>query len=225
MTTPRPTPVPATTPVPTSAPTPFTRRDFLTGLTAAGAVWVAGAVACSSGDDPAVSATHLPSHAADSTGTWPPALRVLTPEQATELDAVTARIIPSDGTPGAREAGVVYFVDSGLATYAADQKPAFVDGLAMLSREVAKRHPGQARFSALTETQQDEILRGIESSEFFGNTRFATIAGMFTLPRYGGNHDYVGWKLVGQENVFDYKPPFGWYDRPENQRALLGRVL
>lgn len=216
-----------TTPEPTSpaTPTPFTRRDFLTGLTAAGAVWVAGAVACTGADDPAEGATHLPSHAADSTGTWPPALRVLTSEQAVELDAVTARIIPSDGTPGAREAGVVYFIDAGLASYAADQKRAFSDGLAMLAREVRKRHAGQSRFSALTEPQQDEILKAIESSEFFGNTRFATIAGMFTLPRYGGNRDYVGWKLVGQEHVFEYKAPFGWYDRPENQRALLGRVL
>ena len=29
----------------------------------------------------------------------------------------------------------------------------------------------------------------------------------------------------GQDHAFEQKPPFGWYDRPENQMALLGRVL
>src|SRR6266566_5139856 len=35
-------------------------------------------------------------------------------EEAKEVDAVTSRIIPSDETPGAHEAGVVYFIDRAL---------------------------------------------------------------------------------------------------------------
>lgn len=197
----------------------FSRREFLAGAAAA---WASGAVACRESAPGA--ATHLPSHAADSAGGGT-TLMHFTPEQATEIEAVTARIFPADDSPGAREAGAVYFIDRGMTTFAADQRKAFEDGLAMLGREVAKRHPGQVRFSALTEAQQDELLRGIEESEFFGNIRFATIAAMFALPRYGGNRDFIGWKLVGQEMGFQYEPPFGWYDRPENQRALLGRVL
>ena len=34
-----------------------------------------------------------------------------TPEEAIEIDAFSARIIPTDETPGAREAGVLYFID------------------------------------------------------------------------------------------------------------------
>jgi gluconate 2-dehydrogenase gamma chain len=34
---------------------------------------------------------------------------------AADVAAVTAQIIPSDDTPGAREAGVVYFIDRALA--------------------------------------------------------------------------------------------------------------
>ena len=35
---------------------------------------------------------------------------------AAEIEAIAARIIPSDATPGAREAGVVYFIDRALST-------------------------------------------------------------------------------------------------------------
>lgn len=199
------------------------RRDFvIAGLTAAGAVWV-GAACAPSGD--AAADVHLPAHAADTTSA-PRALQHLTPAQATELEAIAARIVPSDdGTPGAREAGVIGFIDAGLGTFAADQRQLFVDGLAALDREVRRRHPRTTGFSALPAAQQDDMLRGIETTEFFGAVRFATLAGLFTLPRYGGNRGFVGWDLIGQDNAFDHQPPFGHYDRPEVQQALLGRVL
>ena len=30
---------------------------------------------------------------------------------------------------------------------------------------------------------------------------------------YGGNYDKVGWKLIGFQDDFYFKPPFGYYDR------------
>src|ERR1043166_2621355 len=36
-----------------------------------------------------------------------------TPGEASEVEAIASSIIPSDGTPGARDAGVVYFLDPG----------------------------------------------------------------------------------------------------------------
>jgi gluconate 2-dehydrogenase gamma chain len=155
----------------------------------------------------------------------PPKLVHLTPEQAAEIEAMTARIIPTDQTPGAREAGVVYFIDTSLTTFAKDQQQLFADGLAKLGKDVAKKFRGQTKFSALSADQQDAMLRAMQKSDFFAAVRFATLAGMFALPKYGGNRDYAGWRLVGREPVFEYAPPFGWYDRPENQRALLGEVL
>ena len=96
------------------------------------------------------------------------------------------------------------------------------ESLKKLSDDVAAKFPGQTRFSALTTAQQDEFLKSIEQTPFFGNMRFATIAGMFSLPTHGGNRNYVGWKLVGQDLMQDNKPPFGWYDQPKNKRALMG---
>jgi gluconate 2-dehydrogenase gamma chain len=147
---------------------------------------------------------------------------VLTREQAAEIDAFSSRIIPTDNTPGAREAGVVFYIDRALSTWAKGQVPAFTEGLTKLEKDVGAKYPGQTRLSALTPDQQDEVLKSIEETPFFGMMRFATLSGMFTLPTYGGNRDFVGWKLVGQEGAMEFKAPFGWYDLPANRRALLG---
>lgn len=151
-----------------------------------------------------------------------PALTFFSAEQAGDVEAMASRIIPTTDTPGAREAGVVYFMDRALSTWAKAQQSVFTDGLRKLEEDVAKKYPGSSRFSALTEVQQDDVLRSIEEMSFFGTLRFATLAGMFSLPSYGGNRDFVGWTLIGQDRVLDFRPPFSWYDVPANRRALLG---
>ncbi len=199
----------------------LSRREFLTGVGAIGAVWLTGAVSCREKIAPD---TH--SHAADSSAVdAPSALVHFAPEDAADVEAIASRIFPTDETPGAREAGVVFFIDRSMTTFAAEQAGFFAEGLRDLNASVAESHPGVSRFAGLTNEQQDAMLRSIEDSEFFGAVRFATIAGMFALPKYGGNKDFIGWKLVGQESVLEYAAPFGWYDHPDNQRALLGRVL
>src|SRR6478609_4458460 len=92
--------------------TDLSRRQFLAASgTAAAAIWIAA----QSRD---LLAAGL--HAAQATR-----FEVLTPADAADLDAATAQIIPTDATPGAREARVVYFIDKSLATFAKDQRPAF----------------------------------------------------------------------------------------------------
>lgn len=198
------------------------RRDFVSSaLAGVSGLWIAGALACREQMDPSAM-----SHGPPMDSPAPPReLKFFTPEEAAEVEAFTARIIPSDGTPGAREAGVVWFIDAALSSFGEEDQPMVRQGLATLTTDVAKAHPGRERFSALSETEQDAFLRGYEDRELFGFLRFATIAGMFALPKYGGNANYVGWELIGQARGYEFKPPFGWYDRPENQRALLGRVL
>ena len=208
----------------------LSRRDFMSGL---GAVWITAAMACSkqaadaapidSSSANAGSAPLAPHEAA--APQQPPKLLHFSAAQGIEVEALSSRIIPSDDSPGAREAGVVYFIDLGMRTFAKQQARSFDEGLVAVSMAVAKKHKGETRFSALTPAQQDDILRGMERTPFFGALRFATIAGFLALPKYGGNKDYIGWKLVGQDHTFEHKPPFGWYDRPENQRALLGRTI
>ena len=194
-------------------PDSFSRREFVAAAGSLGAVWLLS---------DAAERGEAVAHAAHQVTQAQPALSVFTREQAGEVEAFASRIIPTDDTPGAREAGVVYFIDRGLATWAKDQRTLFMEGLAKLPADVDAKVRGQNRLSALTPAQQDEVLRGIEQTPFFGVMRFATLAGMFSLPSYGGNKDFVGWKLVGQEGAMEFKAPFGWYDRPANRRALLG---
>jgi len=192
---------------------PFSRRDFVAAVGSVGAAWLLA-------DEKAVN--DALAHAAHQVKQAQPTFAVFTREQAAEIEAFASRIIPTDDTPGAREAGVVYFIDRSLATVAKDQLPAFTEGLAKLSKDVGAKFRGQTKLSALTPAQQDEVLRSIEQTPFFGMMRFATLAGMFSLPTHGGNRDFVGWKLVGQQDAMEFKAPFGWYDEPANRRALLG---
>ena len=191
----------------------ISRRDFVAAAGSLGAIWLLV------DSQEVVEAAH---HAAHQVSQTQPTLTTLTPAQAPEVEAFASRIIPTDETPGAREAGVLYFIDRALSTFATDQRPAFNEGLAKLERDVSAKFPGQTRLSALTPAQQDEVLKSIEDTPFFGQMRFATLAGFFALPTHGGNRDFVGWKLVGQESAMEFRAPFGWYDRPANRRTLLG---
>src|SRR5437867_1867653 len=68
------------------------------------------------------------------TGPPPQQWQALTAEQAADVEAIASQIIPTDDLPGAREAGVVYFIDRSLGTWAADQKQPLVAGLDDLNK-------------------------------------------------------------------------------------------
>jgi gluconate 2-dehydrogenase gamma chain len=137
---------------------------------------------------------------------------VLTPEQAGDVDAMAAQIVPTDDLPGAREAGAVYFIDHSLATWGAEQRDPFTRGLADLNREVHRRWPDVDRFASLTSERQVELLTAVEPTPFFQMVRFLTIAGTFANASWGGNRDKAGWRILGFEDRFMWEPPFGDYD-------------
>lgn len=144
-----------------------------------------------------------------------PPFAILTADQASELDAATALIIPSDATAGAREARVVWFIDKSLGGFARKQRPVFEKGIAELTQRAAKAQKGATSFASLTEAQQIAILTALEKDKknpFFNALRGATIMGMFANPEYGGNFNKVGWKMIGFDDQFSWKAPFGWYD-------------
>ncbi|HEX4541901.1 MAG TPA: gluconate 2-dehydrogenase subunit 3 family protein [Candidatus Acidoferrum sp.] len=149
-------------------------------------------------------------------------------EVAREIDAITARIIPTDDSPGAHEAGIVYFIDRGLSTFATDEQKTYREGLPELQARVAELFPGVSTFSALTAEQQDEVLHTFDehaaptrrpfrarpgAESFFNTLQRHTIAGFLIDPDYGGNHDGAGWKVIGREREHMFQPPFGYYDK------------
>ena len=135
-----------------------------------------------------------------------------TPEQAVEVEAMTAQIIPTDATPGAREAHVINFIDRALTTYDKGRQKDYVQGLAALQAQTAQTVPGATKFSALTSDQQIRVLTAMEKTPFFTLVRTQTITGFFASPIHGGNADKIGWKLVDYNDSLNHKPPFGYYD-------------
>jgi gluconate 2-dehydrogenase gamma chain len=140
------------------------------------------------------------------------AFEFFTSTQAADIEAIAAQIFPTDETPGAREAGVVYFIDHSLSTWAKGQQPLIIQGLDDLAGRVGRSWPDANRFSALTFSQQTSLLQEIDTTPFFQALRFSTILGMFSLPSYGGNANKVGWELIGFDNRQAWDPPFGAYD-------------
>jgi hypothetical protein len=82
-----------------------------------------------------------------------------------------------------------------------------------LSACVARRkYPDAQSFAALTHAQQIAFLTQVERTPFFERVRLLTRLGMFALPKYGGNRDHVGCKLIGFQDQHIFQP-FGYYDR------------
>lgn len=128
-------------------------------------------------------------------------------EEIGALDALVARIVPGDeGDPGAREAGVVTYIDRALAGPYAEWQLAYREGLRLLNAHALQKH--NATFAALSESDQDAIVGALEANEvpgfggngaadFFAMVWAHTIEGLLADPAYGGNRDGVGWKLIG----------------------------
>jgi len=140
-------------------------------------------------------------------------LSLLSAAEAADVEAVAAQIVPTDDSPGAREAGVVYFIDRALGTFYAQLASDYRAQLASFQAAYRQRHPAVGSFASLTPDQQVEYLKEIDQTPFFNSTRLLTLLGMFSLPEYGGNRDGVGWKLLGFEDRHVFVPPFGYYDR------------
>jgi gluconate 2-dehydrogenase gamma chain len=159
----------------------------------------------------------------------PAKLEFFSADQAKEIDAITARVIPTDDMPGAREAGAVYFIDRALTTFASDDQGAYREGLPQLQARVQEVFPGMQKFSAATPEQQDEILHSFDQNapsgrrafrpsagrNFFETLRVHTIIAFLIDPDSdsGGNRDGVGWKVIGRDREHMFQPPFGYYDK------------
>ena len=201
----------------------FSRRRFLSqagrGITAA---W-----ATAHWPQMLAAATHARQAAAQSQGAHK--FEFFTPEEAVEVEAIAARIIPTDDTPGAREAGVIYFIDRALVTFASGDQQKYREGLPELQSALHEKFPGVEKFSAATVEQQDELLQAMDATQpikvarrrnlasaqtFFEAVRIATFAGFLIDPEAEqGNRGGVGWKLIGRQLEHTFQPPFGYYDK------------
>jgi hypothetical protein len=187
-----------------------TRREFLTsGTTVLGASFMAANMpfilaACEQAQDNQLAVADYAN---------------ITAEQGIELSAIADQIFPEDESPGATQIGAVYFIDAAFGTFMASALPMLSDGLDDLNKKASAIDARADRFSKLSLEQQTHLLQGEEQSPFFGMLQFLTTAGVFCLPRYGGNKDYAGWELLGFDHQHAWQPPFGYYDAAIHQSA------
>ncbi len=137
----------------------------------------------------------------------------ITNAEAREIIAIAARILPTTDTPGATEAGAVYFFDKALGTYFASLAGPARGMLAQFQAGISGRYPGAEIFSDLDEADQDGYLTSVEATPFFQGFRFLTMAGVFGMAMHGGNRNDIGWKMIGMDGPpHAWVPPYGYYD-------------
>src|SRR3984957_1823492 len=142
----------------------------------------------------------------------PPPFQTLDAAQGAEIDAITSQIIPSTNGPGAHEAGVVYFIDRALSTFDAHLRGSYRTGMAAVQQKRKAMFPDSASIAALASEQQIQLMKAIETTDFFELLRTHALYGFLGNPSYGGNRDRIGWKLIGFEDRMAFQPPFGYYD-------------
>jgi gluconate 2-dehydrogenase gamma chain len=158
-----------------------------------------------------------------------------TPAEAKEVEALASCIIPSDGTPGAREAGVVYFIDRALVTFSMNDQKTYREGLPEIQKRVHELFPEAASFSAAMSEQQEAVLASLDEAgaknaprrargnfrpsttaqPLFEILRMHTIAGFLIDPEADrkGNRGGVGWAVIGREPGHSFQPPFSAIDK------------
>jgi gluconate 2-dehydrogenase gamma chain len=174
----------------------FSRRALLTRAAALGASAVIPVEALF---------RQAPGALAQSAGGAADPLETLTAAEAATLDAIAARLIPSDESgPGAREARAARYIDRALGGALAESREAYRSGLAEV--DAYARSSRGASFPQLRPADQDAVLRDMEAgaatgfsgaAAFFNLVRAHTIQGTFSDPFYGGNANFVGWDLIG----------------------------
>ncbi|MBM4261852.1 MAG: gluconate 2-dehydrogenase subunit 3 family protein [Deltaproteobacteria bacterium] len=131
-------------------------------------------------------------------------LQALSVRQAKTIDALAARIFPTTDTPGAVEAGAVFYIDQALAGPYPELRPYYTKALRALASHAKEKFA--VPFLKLSAPQQDAVLKDFESgnvttftkaADFFETVRAHILEGVFGEPNYGGNKNLIGWKLVG----------------------------
>ena len=105
--------------------------------------------------------------------------RFFTDREARVLDAILAIVIPSDDAPGAREAGVIHYIDRQLTRRFRDSQKTYRDALAKVSEPV----------------EEKTLLAS--DKPFFELVVTHAMQGFYGNPRHGGNRDFASWRMLG----------------------------
>lgn len=137
----------------------------------------------------------------------PVSWQFFTAEEAQLVEVMSGRIIPSDETPGAIEAGVVYFIDQQLSSHYRRWSLVYREALDGIQK-IAQTEHGEV-FESLDPEQMDRLLERMEDGSLPGElnpgnlmTRFFhrfvdhCMQGYYGDPRHGGNRNWVSYQML-----------------------------
>lgn len=162
---------------------------------------------------PEVAAAQTAAHAGHDMTAAPKTTGALTAAETADVDAIANQIVPGGAVPGARDAHAVAFIDNALGSFFKDQLPAFRSGLVEFQSGYAARYGAGTPFAAASDAQQIAWLQEVDKTPFFLAVRRLTVLGLTAMPKYGGNYNGLGTKLIGVVNRHVWRPPFGHYDQ------------
>jgi gluconate 2-dehydrogenase gamma chain len=122
----------------------------------------------------------------------------LTENDVKFLEALVDQIVPADDTPGALQAGVVFYIDKQLAGPLKRFREQYAKGIPTF-RAACQAKTGKD-FLALTPGERSEFLHR-HSSGFFNLVIEHTLQGFYGSPSHGGNLNDASWKMLGIEDV------------------------
>jgi gluconate 2-dehydrogenase gamma chain len=140
--------------------------------------------------------------------TAPPPCRFFSEAEARLLTAICEQVIPRDDTPGATDAGVIYYIDRQISGPLARHQRNYRLGLASFRKTCLQVY--KTAFEELAFEQQTDALRLIEAGQapeelwsglsqqaFFDLVLDHTRQGFYGSPRHGGNRDYASYRMLG----------------------------
>ena len=152
-------------------------------------------------------------------------LRFFTEKEASLIDAITEQIIPTDEWPGAKDAGVINYIDKQLLGPYLRHQVKYRSGLAAVQASCNQLYGN--KFESLSWDDQTEFLKKMEAGKladleigdkpnspenkiwkeisdktFFGLIRDHSMQGFYGSPRHGGNKNYVSYKMIGLDYPF-----------------------
>lgn len=130
--------------------------------------------------------------------------QVLSAGEAEILIALTDAIVPADQDPGAKDAGVVYFIDQQLA--GAHKRFAGRYRTELPKLDAACVAATGKRLGELGLRERTAFLERVDKGEIAGGAFFQlvvdhTMQGFYGAPKHGGNRDGVSWRMMGIEKM------------------------
>ena len=135
------------------------------------------------------------------------AYRFFSEEEAKCIIAFCEQIIPKDESPGATDAGVIYYIDRQLSGVFHYDQETYRKGIKNLQAYCTGKY--DKAFEALSADDQVSVLTKLESnqlkenewvgykpSDFFNLVLAHTMQGFYGSPIHGGNKNYMSFEML-----------------------------